>query len=368
MCIPPLLTCILCRKYKELFSPSGETQPVRHKPKGSSFFHAETTRILGTIYLGHGYGMYGLAQRYLIRDCRRAGYNVVVWDMPGHGSRTGKLTHIVQSHEELVDQVIMVFRYYNERCGQGLPAAFIGSSTGAVVNFLAVANLRKDAEMKKWIRCLVGIGAAFHVGHNANWYMRMIASPVKCLLNISYAANRLLQRMTAFYAKHNTEWHAKILLPLIRGLRHISCAGNRLAKYNLPRNFSPKEINDDAMAQDYLEKNPRIHRKILPFGWALSIFGAGKLALKRLGKIDLPILLLHGEKDEIALRPALDSKKHGNIKLVERPGKHDVVSGPSIEDIIPEKTMARLPPNYKPTGDDHESRRLILEFLNTHMK
>lgn len=322
---PPLLACILCR----LFSPSGETSPEEKKPKGSKFLPAVGEKSTKTLFLFHGFGTYAFAHKHSIQAFRKAGFNIVVAHLLGHGSKTGKLTHIILNYGELVNQALSVFRYYNERCAKGHAVAFVGMSTGAIVLLLAAIALRKDASIKSRLRCFIGIGTAFNVTHNeTRWYVRKAAHAIRHLLRIPFI-------------------------------------GPWLAQYTLPRHFSVHEISDDKIVQDYLLYNPKICKDTLPIGWASSIDTMGKLAFKKLGKLDIPVLLLHGNQDTIAQCPTLDPGKHKNTTLVIRPGKHDVISGPDPGS-VPVELLSRIP-DYKPSANDAESRKMIIEFLNKHM-
>ncbi len=308
MFTPPLTSCIFCK----LFSLSGEVPPAEkktQKPRGSKFLPAMGEKSTKTLFFFHGFGAYAFAHKHPIQSFRKAGFNVVVANLLGHGSNTRKLTHVILNYGELVNQALSVFRHYNERCAKNHSVAFVGMSTGATVLLLASIALRKDASINSRLRCFVGIGTAFNVTHNeTRWWMRKAAHVIRWLLRIPFIA----------------PW---------------------LAKLTLPRHFSAQEISDDKVVQDYLLYNPKVCKDTLPIGWASSIDTMGKLAFKKLERLDIPALLLHGDEDRIAQYPALHPLKHKNVTLKLRSGKHDVISG----------------------ANDAESRQMIIEFLHNHL-
>lgn len=329
MCAPPLLACFFCQYTKLLFSPEEPGKTLLQKPEGSKFLPALTAKAIGTIYFLHGFGSHAFAHKHPIQDFRKAGYNVVAFHLLGHGSAIGKLTRIILNYRELVDHALSVFQYYNERCGKGLPVAFMGLSTGAVVLLLTAGKLREDIETKPFVRCIIGVGTAFHVTHNAKPHMRMLA-------------------------------------PIISVLLRIPLLGKWLAKHTLPRHFSVHEITDDKIVQQYLLYNRKVCKDTLPIGWASSIDTMGKLAFSKLGEVDIPVLLLHGNQDTIAQCPTLEPGKHRNTTLIIRCGKHDIISGPDPR-IVPIELLSHIP-DYKPSMSDHESRRMVVDFLDKHMK
>lgn len=300
-----------------------------HKPKGSKFLPAIGEKSTKTIFFGHGFGTYGLVHKHSIQAFRNAGFNVVIFNLLGHGSIRGRLTRIILNYRELVDHAISVFRYYNKKCAEGHTVAFVGMSTGAVVLLLSAIHLRKDSNVKPQLRCFVGVGTAFNVTHNeTRWWMRKAAHIIRWLLRIPYLR----------------EW---------------------LAKKTLPRHFSVHEISDDGIVQNFLLYNPKICKDTLPIGWASSIDTMGKLAFKKLGELDIPALLLHGNQDTIAQCPTLYPERHRNTTLVIRPGRHDVISGPEPKN-IPMELLSRIP-DYTPNMNDCDSREIMIEFLNKHM-
>lgn len=336
MFMPPLLGCILCR----LFSSSGEMLPPEKKPKGSKFLPALGDKSTKTIVFSHGFGTYGLVHKHTVQDLRIAGYNVVTFNLLGHGSKTAQLTHIVLNYRELIDHALSVFRYYNERCAKGHHVAFVGMSTGAVMLLLTAIRLRKDAEIKPRLRCFIGVGTAFNVTHNeTRWWIRKAAHVIRWLLDIPC-----------------------IHIPYIGTL---PCLGPWLAKKTLPRHFSVHDISADGIVQNFLLYNPKICKDTLPIGWASSIDTMGKLAFKKLGELDIPVLLLHGNEDRIAQYPTLCPKKHRNTTLIIRPGRHDVISGPNPDSVTVE--MLSEVPDYTPSTNDYESRKMMIEFLNKNM-
>lgn len=318
----------------------GEQKSDSPKPKGSKFLPAIGEKSTKTILFGHGFGTYGLVHKHSIQDFRKNGFNVVIFNLLGHGSIHGQLTRVILNYRELIDHCLEVFYYYNDKCAKGHMVAFVGMSTGAVALLLTALRLRKDPEVKPRLRCFVGVGTAFNVTHNeTRWWVRKAA--------------------------HVIRWFLRIPCPRIPYLGTIPCIGKWLAKKTLPRHFSVHEISADGIVQNFLLYNPKICKDTLPIGWASSIDTMGKLAFKKLGELDIPSLLVHGNQDTIAQCPTLYPERHRNTKLIIRPGRHDVISGPEPKS-IPVELLTRIP-GYKPSTNDAESRTMIIEFLNAHM-
>jgi alpha-beta hydrolase superfamily lysophospholipase len=98
----------------------------------------------GTCVLLHGYfdhaGLYG----HLIEHCLRRGYNVLIWDLPGHGLSTGAQASI-HDFEDYTDVLAAVLDHHGARLRAPLYA--IGQSTGgAVLMSWAFRKCRTAAE------------------------------------------------------------------------------------------------------------------------------------------------------------------------------------------------------------------------------
>lgn len=84
----------------------------------------------GTVFVFHGYFDHAGIYQHLIRFLLGLGYNVVIYDMPGHGLSSGKRTSIndFQQYQDALSRVL-------ELCDGQLSTPFhaIGQSTGAAV-------------------------------------------------------------------------------------------------------------------------------------------------------------------------------------------------------------------------------------------
>lgn len=65
---------------------------------------------VGTVFVFHGYFDHAGIYRHLIRFLLELGYNVVVYDMPGHGLSSGKRTSITdfKQYQEALDRVLEI--------------------------------------------------------------------------------------------------------------------------------------------------------------------------------------------------------------------------------------------------------------------
>jgi alpha-beta hydrolase superfamily lysophospholipase len=105
----------------------------------------------GTAFLVHGYfdhtGLYGK----LIKHCLDSGYNVVTFDLPGHGLSSGPVASISSFHEysqAYTDCLAMAKIQQLSR-----PWISIGQSTGAavIVDALLYRNLATEFEIERYV-------------------------------------------------------------------------------------------------------------------------------------------------------------------------------------------------------------------------
>lgn len=96
---------------------------------------------VGTVFVFHGYFDHAGIYRHLIRFLLELGYNVVVYDMPGHGLSSGKRTSITdfKQYQEALDRVL-------EICDGQLTGPYhaVGQSTGAAVLIDRMSGVPKN--------------------------------------------------------------------------------------------------------------------------------------------------------------------------------------------------------------------------------
>ncbi len=109
----------------------------------------ETAQAKGTAYIHHGYydhvGIYG----NIIKHCLQQGFNVFIYDLPGHGLSSGERAGI-----ESFDQYDEVFSAGLKIIQQHLPQPLVlmGQSTGGavIINYLLSRGIsRKNSPFKK---------------------------------------------------------------------------------------------------------------------------------------------------------------------------------------------------------------------------
>ena len=116
--------------------------PVHGFTIAAHYFQSQESR--GTCILAHGYfdhsGLFGK----LIEYCLRRGYNVLIWDLPGHGLSSGPQARI-GSFEDYTEVLTKVLGHFADQLPR--PWHAIGQSTGAAVLMSwAFRNFRSAAE------------------------------------------------------------------------------------------------------------------------------------------------------------------------------------------------------------------------------
>ncbi|MCI0679715.1 lysophospholipase, partial [bacterium] len=122
----------------------------------------------GVIIMTHGLRVYGMVYRDFIEALLLAGYDVVIWNLPGHGGMRNEPI-VVIDYKLYARAWVAVFNRYYERIPSAMPIGVIGWSVGASAAVFGVAYLaEKYPHIFERISCTVGIGAAFRVAHRYN--------------------------------------------------------------------------------------------------------------------------------------------------------------------------------------------------------
>lgn len=91
----------------------------------------------GTVFMIHGYLDHSALMRNLILHCLQRGYNVAIFDLPGHGLSSGSIASI--SSFDLYIQILQKFISITESDLQ-LPFYFAGHSTGCSIAYQFVVS------------------------------------------------------------------------------------------------------------------------------------------------------------------------------------------------------------------------------------
>lgn len=91
----------------------------------------------GTVFMIHGYLDHSALMRNLIHHCLQCGYNVAIFDLPGHGLSSGRVASI--SSFDLYVQILQKFISITENDLQS-PFYFAGHSTGCSIAYQFVAS------------------------------------------------------------------------------------------------------------------------------------------------------------------------------------------------------------------------------------
>lgn len=207
----------------------------------------ETPRAI--VCLVHGIGEHINRYNHWAKAFVDAGYAVVGFDQRGHGRSEGKRGHI-PSYEMLLQDIELLLMKCRERYAD-IPEALFGQSLGGnlVLNYV----LRKERKPT----CAIA---------SSPW------------LRLAYDIPAVQEKT------------GRILIKLIPGLIQKS-------------NFNVNDLSRDPEVVKRYVEDPLVHNKVsLKLGF--SSIDAGLWALDNAGKLDVPVLLMHGDGDKITSHQA----------------------------------------------------------------
>lgn len=198
------------------------------------------------VCLLHGHGEHTARYAHVAEAFGREGYILFGADLRGHGRSGGARGHIssiedfMRDIEELLAQARV--RY------PGLPMIMYGNSMGG--NLVLYYGLTRNPEIKG----VIATSSAFHTAVERQW--------IKVIM-------------------------AKAL-------------GSLMPNISIDSGLNPKDISrDEKVAQSYIE-DPLVHDKA-SLGFGKIMISVSRWTLAHAGEFPLPLLLLHGREDKIAL-------------------------------------------------------------------
>ncbi len=213
----------------------------------------------------------------------------MIWDLPSHG-RSGGEPGFIDNFTDCVRGMLFIIAQ-TLREERKLPIYMIAHSTGFSVTTLALSWLKNSEKTRILSRIygIIAVDPAFHVLHNVNRVLQMLAPIAPLLLK--------------------SKW-----------ISRVSVGG-----------WDPNCITDDEKVIRWMEKNRYFYRGQLFLVSAYEIYVAGEKAWKELSMIDLPKHFVYGELDTVThpisekeLREA--GVKNASVKVY--PGlKHNPLDG-----------------------------------------
>ena len=236
--------------------------------------------VIGLI---HGIGEHVNRYNQWASDFVKEGYTVIGFDHRGHGKSEGKRGYI-PSYEFLLKDIELFMKKVMERC-QNIPVILFGQSLGG--------NLV------------------------LNYSMRMPVKPTCAIASSPWL--RLAYEIPAIQEKLG-----RLLIKIFPGLVQKS-------------NLSVEHLSRDKKVVDQYVNDPLVHDKV-SLNLGFSSMDAGLWVLDNPGKLDIPVLLMHGDSDKITSHEATTqfadmTKSLSTLKIWEgfyhelhnEPDKHRVV-------------------------------------------
>jgi alpha-beta hydrolase superfamily lysophospholipase len=189
----------------------------------------------GVMIITHGLRANGSAHCCLVKFLLKKGYHVMIWDLPSHG-RSGGEPGFIDNFTDCVRGMLFIIAQ-TLREERKLPIYMIAHSTGFSVTTLALSWLKNSEKTRILSRIygIIAVDPAFHVLHNVNRVLQMLAPIAPLLLK--------------------SKW-----------ISRVSVGG-----------WDPNCITDDEKVIRWMEKNRYFYRGQLFLVSAYEIFVAGEV-------------------------------------------------------------------------------------------
>ncbi|MCH7882964.1 alpha/beta fold hydrolase [Patescibacteria group bacterium] len=222
---------------------------------------------IGNVVFFHGYrSRMGMILPFL-DTLANAGFNVFACDLPNHGTsvEVERERGSIKSFCDLLDTArAMVLTVLVSSSRRRMPTFIIGHSLGALIT---VRLLQSRPRIKRHVQGVVCVSMPFSVDHN-------VTKTVK-----------------------RFRWLLNPLAPFLRRL-FPNLPVDKPAFASDGRSIIEEDVR--AMRDDLYYKGP------LRLSTALEIRGGVDKAREEIGKLDIPLLFVHGEHDEVAPLGALE--------------------------------------------------------------
>ncbi|TMW71800.1 alpha/beta fold hydrolase [Alteribacter natronophilus] len=92
----------------------------------------------GVFVIVHGAGEYHVRYEWVVQQLNRSGYHVIIGDLPGQGTTTGRRGHV----SEFPEYFRQVRPWLREARGYGLPVIQLGHSMGGLISLLVQNEIK----------------------------------------------------------------------------------------------------------------------------------------------------------------------------------------------------------------------------------
>ncbi|MCH2022891.1 MAG: lysophospholipase [Saprospiraceae bacterium] len=262
----------------------GWHSPSNVKIYAQSWWPDDQAKLKGIILLIHGLGEHSSRYEHVAEFFTHYGFAVLSCDRSGHGKSGGKLGHIAK-YEEVFDDIVKLHSEASRKHSQ-LPVFLYGHSMGGGIVIDYLLN-KKHTGLKGIIATAPLLEPAF--------------KPPSVLLFIGRIMRSIYPRFTQ---------------------------DNQL---------DVKMISRDELVVQAYTKDPLVHSKITS-ETAIGMLTSGENSLKNVGKINSPLLLMHGDKDGLTSHKATQqfaSKASGDVTLKMWEGfYHELHNEPEKLDVL----------------------------------
>jgi len=245
----------------------------------------EGDEFKGLIFIAHGYAEHSGRYDYVARTLVDAGYAVFSMDHRGHGKSEGERVYIKPFSDLVTD-----FTLYVEDIRKNypnIPYIVLGHSMGSMIALKYA--LRHQNEMEGMILSGIAITAD-----------EMVATPIILLANL-----------------------LKGIIPTVRLIPPLPSTALSV---------------DESVQQNY-DNDPLNDRGSWRIGSGASLLNAGKELRQEVSQLTLPLLIVHGEDDEIApasgAKYVADNAQSQKIDLHIYPSyRHEILNEPIKDDVL----------------------------------
>ena len=151
------------------------------------------TQAKGTVYIHHGYydhaGIYG----NIIEHCLRQGFNVFIYDLPGHGLSSGERAAIdsFAQYDEVFSKGLSLIQQHLPQ-----PLALMGQSTGGavIINYLLSRGISRDTSPFKKIVLMAPLVRPLKWGRGQLFYylVRPFTQRVKRVFSVNSGCEKFV--------------------------------------------------------------------------------------------------------------------------------------------------------------------------------
>jgi alpha-beta hydrolase superfamily lysophospholipase len=256
------------------------------------------------VFYLHGLRGHGLAQRAALEHLVKSlGVCMVSLELPGHGEDSFREHCMVPEYRQLVG---MIADEVKRRAGDSDQVVLMGYSFGGSLMTLAADKLQRDPLFEPKVIGLIGLSAAFDVGHNVPRWQLALAGAIAPL--------------SRFLFRHAPHWSSYVTI----------------------REMDVALISPDPIVQQSIIDDDLLYKGRIPLNTSAQVYKAGVSAKKAVNRISLPILLLHSRDDAIALPPTASTfGPHVKLTLFENL-RHNCIDGLAREAVKSRRAITQF--------------------------